>query len=66
MISTIDKMRPYAKMAMESLFEKPNKRINVERGCPNKQCFCTGKCKEIVGYWENGNYIDLGKTSLKQ
>jgi len=29
MISTIDKMRPYAKMAMESLFEKPNKRINV-------------------------------------
>ena len=66
MISAIDKMKPYTKMAMESLFNNPNKRINVERGCPNEQCFCTGKCKEIVGYWENGIYTDLGKTSLKQ
>ena len=22
----------------------------ILRGCNNKQCFCTGKCKEIVGY----------------
>ena len=48
------------------MFGKIKKRINVEKGCPNAQCFCTGKCKEVIGYWENGNYIDLGKTSLKQ
>lgn len=22
----------------------------VLRGCPNGQCFCTGKCREIIGY----------------
>lgn len=26
-------------------------RIPILRGCPNKDgCFCTGACKEIVGY----------------
>ncbi len=31
--------------------------IPVERGCQaSKQggCFCTGKCREIVGYYKNG------------
>ena len=31
----------------------------ILRGCRNKQCFCTGKCKEIVGYEE-----DYKKDSL--
>lgn len=31
--------------------EKDNK-IPIKRGCPNKQCFCTGKCNEIIGYRE--------------
>lgn len=24
----------------------------ILRGCPNKMCFCTGKCREIIGYRE--------------
>ena len=31
----------------------------ILRRCKNKQCFCTGKCKEIVGYEE-----DYKKDSL--
>ena len=27
-----------------------NNKKPILRGCKNKQCFCTGKCKEIVGY----------------
>lgn len=26
------------------------KSVPILRGCPNSQCFCTGKCKEIVAY----------------
>lgn len=25
-------------------------KVPIKRGCPNKQCFCTGKCNEIIGY----------------
>lgn len=31
-------------------FVKNSRKVPVKRGCPNKQCFCTGKCEEIVGY----------------
>lgn len=24
--------------------------IPIRRGCPNKQCFCTGKCEEIIAW----------------
>ena len=30
-----------------------NNKKPILRGCKNKQCFCTGKCKEIVGYEED-------------
>ena len=34
-------------------FEKdirdPNK-VPILRGCSNQQCFCTGKCNEIIGF----------------
>ena len=36
-----------------------NNKKPILRGCKNKQCFCTGKCKEIVGYEE-----DYKKDSL--
>jgi len=32
--------------------KKENKRIPIYRGCSNSSCFCTGRCKEIVGYNE--------------
>lgn len=25
-------------------------KLAIKRGCQNKQCFCTGKCNEIIGY----------------
>lgn len=28
---------------------QPDK-IPIYRGCANTQCFCTGSCKEIIGY----------------
>lgn len=27
-----------------------NGKVAIKRGCPNKECFCTGKCNEIIGY----------------
>lgn len=36
-----------------------NNKKPILRGCKNRQCFCTGKCKEIVGYEE-----DYKKDSL--
>ncbi len=32
--------------------QEKDKRIPIYRGCSNSTCFCTGKCKEIVGYYE--------------
>ena len=54
------------KILISTLLQNRDKRINVERGCPNSQCFCTGKCKEIIGYWENGIYTNLGNNNLIQ
>ena len=51
---------------ISTLLQNRDKRINVERGCPNSQCFCTGKCKEIIGYWENGVYTNLNNNVLIQ
>lgn len=33
-------------------FNTHNNKIPILKGCPNKntQCFCTGVCKEIIGY----------------
>ena len=25
-------------------------KILIKRGCSNKECFCTGKCEEIIGW----------------
>lgn len=36
------------KKAIES-FIKENK-IPIYRGCSNESCFCTGACREIIGY----------------
>jgi hypothetical protein len=28
-----------------------DRKVPIKRGCPNKGgCFCTGACKEIIGY----------------
>jgi hypothetical protein len=29
-----------------------NTKIPIRRGCPNNECFCTGKCNEIIS-WRN-------------
>lgn len=54
---------------LSKLLENKNKRINVEKGCLAAQfggCFCTGECKKIIGYWENGVYTSLNNDNLNQ
>jgi hypothetical protein len=29
---------------------KFNAKVPIYRGCPNTTCFCTGYCKEIIGW----------------
>lgn len=37
---------------MKSTIDQYDKQVPIRRGCPNGQCFCTGKCQEIVGWRE--------------
>lgn len=37
----------FHKSASES---KEDKRKPIYRGCQNDVCYCTGKCREIIGY----------------
>lgn len=39
-----------------------NTKKPILRGCKNRQCFCTGKCREIIGYEEN--YVEI--SNLKK
>ena len=29
---------------------RTNTKVPIKRGCLNKECFCTGKCNEIIGW----------------
>jgi hypothetical protein len=29
---------------------RTNTKVPIKRGCPNKECFCTGRCNEIIGW----------------
>ena len=29
---------------------RTNTKMPIKRGCQNKECFCTGKCNEIIGW----------------
>jgi hypothetical protein len=29
---------------------RTNNKVPIKRGCPNKECFCTGRCNEIIGW----------------
>lgn len=38
---------------LNSQFQKDivdTNKVPILRGCSNQQCFCTGKCKEIIGF----------------
>jgi hypothetical protein len=32
------------------IFEDLSKKVPIYRGCKNKECFCVGSCREIIGY----------------
>jgi hypothetical protein len=40
--------------AFKNAFVKTTKELDnkvpVRKGCKNEQCFCTGKCNEIIGW----------------
>lgn len=33
-----------------NFFLSKERRVPIKRGCPNKECFCTGRCNEVIGY----------------
>ena len=35
---------------MQKLLNKYSNQVPIKKGCPNKQCFCTGACNEIIGW----------------
>lgn len=35
---------------LENFLKGKEEKKPIKRGCNNKQCFCTGKCEEIIGY----------------
>lgn len=35
---------------IEKLYELNKTKVPIYKGCPNKECFCTGDCKEVIGY----------------
>lgn len=47
---------------LQQLQEK-DKCTPVLRGCTNEQCYCTGACKQVIGYWQNGVYTPLPKSN---
>ncbi len=34
----------------------------ILRGCQNLQCFCTGKCREVIGYRDKSKEERLAKS----
>jgi len=39
-------------------------KIPVERGCDSKDgCFCTGRCREIIGWYINGKFVKNNITN---
>jgi len=49
---------------------KSNKRMPVQRGCTTTSdfggCYCDGRCKDIIGYYENGVYTKIEENELQQ
>lgn len=35
---------------IKDFISKKDNKVPIKRGCQNKECFCTGKCNEIIGY----------------
>lgn len=34
----------------DSLAQETLKKVPIYKGCKNLQCYCTGSCREIIGY----------------
>lgn len=35
---------------INNIIKENSNKVPIYKGCPNKTCFCTGQCKEIIGY----------------
>jgi hypothetical protein len=41
----------YRHNPIEEAFKRMLKtKVPIKKGCPNKNCFCTGACNEIIGF----------------
>lgn len=39
-------------------------KVPIYRGCQNQACFCTGKCKEIIG-WREKTLLEKISSSIR-
>lgn len=56
-------------LEIEFLKQKKDEKIPILKGCKASEqggCFCTGECKKVIGYWENGVYTSLENNTLNQ
>lgn len=44
------KANQYRYEALKHININQQNKIPIYKGCKNKQCFCTGDCKVIIGY----------------
>ena len=51
-----EKQEAKSKIFEAAKVKEKSVRIPITRGCPNTTnggaCFCTGKCQEVIGYYE--------------
>lgn len=49
---------------LRNLLKENENKVPIYKGCPNHQCFCTGECKEIIGYREKTNLEKMSGNSF--
>lgn len=42
--------KAYTSEELAKFIEEHKNKVPIYRGCGNKMCFCTGECKNIIGY----------------
>lgn len=40
----------YQEQEIKNYVTEIKDKVPIYKGCPNQQCFCTGACREIIGY----------------
>lgn len=48
------------KELLDLITQNKKNKVEVTRGCNAiGGCFCTGRCNDVIGYWEDGKYTQI-------